>query len=186
MLSILVSVVAISVGSSEPPPCWLRDDPADLELRISRLDSTSTVLGADTVKVCYSRPRRLERPIMGRLVPFGVPWRFGANEATAIHTPVALAIGDAEIPAGSYSLYVIPGQDQWQVIINRNVERWGVPLNADVRSMDLDSAVARVEETPELVENFTMRFEPVSSDSVDLVWEWERTRVRVRIRRAES
>jgi hypothetical protein len=66
------------------------------------------------------------------------------------------------------------------------MERWGVPLNADVRSMDLDSAVARVEETPELVENFTMRFEPVSSDSVDLVWEWERTRVRVRIRRAES
>lgn len=44
-------------------------------------------LEGGTVKVCYSRPRKLGRPVMGRLVPYGEPWRLGANEATAIHVP---------------------------------------------------------------------------------------------------
>jgi hypothetical protein len=173
-------------GPTEPPPaCWLRDDPADLELRISRFDSASTVLDADTLKVCYSRPRKLDRP-MGRLVPHGVPWRLGANEATVLQTPIPLMIGEAEIPAGSYSLYAIPGPERWELIVNGTTERWGVPLNDQVRSADVDTAIAVVEPASQLMENFTRRFERRSATTVDLVWEWESTLVRVPIRRSDS
>jgi hypothetical protein len=95
-------------------------------------------------------------------------------------------IGEAEIPAGSYSLYAIPGPERWELIVNGTTERWGVPLNDQVRSADVDTAIAVVEPASQLVENFTMRFERRSATTVDLVWEWESTLVRVPIRRSDS
>jgi hypothetical protein len=181
-LLLLSVVLALPTAS---PACWIRDDPADLELRISPLDSITTVLGTDTIRICYSRPRMLGRPIMGRLVPFGAAWRLGANEATVLHTPVPLVVGDARVPAGSYSLYAIPDRDEWRLVVNATAQRWGVPISGGVREADRDTTTARVGTTPEPVEMFTMRFEPTAGGRVELVMEWERTRLRVPIRRAE-
>ncbi len=183
MITQLLTAVALTVTPLSPPPCWIRDDPADLELRISPLDSAMTTLDADTLKVCYSRPRRLGRPVMGRLVPFGKAWRLGANEATTLHTTGAVQFGDVALPAGSYTLYAIPGRDEWQVVINSSVRRWGIPLNTAVRNADLGSASVPVVELSTPVELFTVRFEPTGPDAVDLVIEWELTQVRVPIRR---
>ncbi len=183
MINQLFIAVVLTVSPPLPPPCWIRDDPADLELRISRFDSATTTLGRDTLKVCYSRLRRLGRPIMGRLVPFGETWRLGANEATTLHTTGAVRFGDVTLPAGSYSLYAIPGRDEWHVVVNSAVRRWGIPINAAVRAADLDTTIVPVDELATLVELFTVRFEPAGPDAVNLVMEWEWTRIRVPIRR---
>ena len=69
--------------------CWVQGERADLELRASPFDSATVQLVAGELKVCFSRPRTLGRPIMGRVVPFGRPWRMGADEATARTGPSA-------------------------------------------------------------------------------------------------
>jgi len=176
-------LLALTLSPSAPPPCWIRGDPADLQLRISPLDSAVTTLGADTVTLCYSRPRKLGRPVMGRLVPFGQPWRLGANEATTLHTPVPLRVGNVPVAPGSYSLYAIPDSAQWRIVVNSGVGRWGIPISDEVRREDLGETAVPVERVREAVEMFTMRFERIGADALELVIEWERTRVRVPIRR---
>src|SRR5690606_17905623 len=89
--AVLLAGFAASVPAQEAPApsCWIRPHQADLEIRASPFDSTSILLDGGEIKVCYSRPRMLGRPIMGRLVRYGEPWRFGADEATAVHVFVS-------------------------------------------------------------------------------------------------
>ena len=168
------------------PPCWIRGERADLDVRISRLDSAITTLGIDTLMVCYSRPRMLGRPIMGRVVPFGEPWRLGANEATTLTVSVPVLFGDIRLPPGTYSLYAIPEQREWRVIVNRTARRWGIPINDTVRTEDIGAVTATVEAATRPVEEFRIQFERGGRDAVDLVFEWDRTRVRVPLRRAPA
>jgi hypothetical protein len=182
----LTLVLASATVMAPSPPCWVREDPADLELRISRLDSATTTLGQDTLTVCYSRPRVLGRPIMGRVVPFGEPWRLGANEATTLTVSAPVLFGDLRLLPGSYSLYAVPERREWRLIVNGVVRRWGIPIDGTVRAQDLGATTAPVEELTESVEEFRIRFEPTGRDAVNLVIEWDRTRVRVPIRRAPA
>lgn len=180
-LGLLTSIESLpaQVDASSSPPCWVRGDPADLELRASPFDSTSVALEPGTVKVCYSRPRKLGRPIMGRLVPFGEPWRLGADEATAIHLPTPGTVAGVELEPGWYTLYVIPGEEEWRVVVNGEIRRWGIPIDDEVRGSDIGTGTALVESSDELVELLTLRLERRSASAADLVVEWDRTRVRI-------
>ena len=185
ILSLALAVASVN-GTFASPACWIRGDRADLDVRVSRLDSVITTLGTDTLVVCYSRPRMLGRPLMGRLVPFGEPWRLGANEATTLTVSAPVLFGEIRLPPGSYSLYAVPEQREWRVIVNRAARRWGIPISDTVKAQDIGAATAPVEEVTEPVEEFRIRFEPARRDAVDLVIEWDRTRVRVPIRRAPA
>lgn len=169
-------------GGDQVPPCWIRIDPADLELRISPLDSATVALGGDTVKVCYSQPRKLGRPIMGRLVPYGEPWRLGANEATALFVPFPATVAGVDVEPGWYSLYAIPGPDEWRIVVNGEARRWGIPIDGDVRARDLGSGTVPVESIADPVEMLTIRLERISGSAAEMRIEWDRTRVRVPIR----
>lgn len=161
------------------PACWVRGERADLELRASPYDSTVVALEEGTVKVCYSRPRKLGRPIMGGVVSYDEPWRFGANEATVIHVPTAATIAGVPVAAGWYSLMAVPGEREWRIVVNESVERWGVPINEQVRQADVGSGVVPVSEAVGVVELLTMELVPSGPSSADLVVAWDRTRVRV-------
>ncbi len=163
----------------EATGCWVRGDRADLELRASPFDSTAVTLEPGVVKVCYSRPRKLGRPIMGRLVPYGEAWRLGADEATAIHVPVRASIAGVPVEPGWYSLYAVPGEREWRIVVNTDARRWGVPINDAVRGADVGSGVIGVSSIPEEVEMLTLRLVPTGSSSADLVVTWDRTSVRV-------
>ena len=102
-----------SAQSKASQACWVRGSPEGLASRPSILDSASVQLGSSTVKVCYGRPRKNDRKIMGGLVPFGAPWRMGANEATVIHMPSGGSIAGVPVKAGWYSLYTIPSRKEW-------------------------------------------------------------------------
>lgn len=94
----------------------------------SRPSPPASVVGkiADTeIKIEYSSPRVNERQIWGDLVPYNRIWRTGANEATTIKVSKDISINGKSLPKGKYSLFTIPGQDIWIVIINKDWDMWG-------------------------------------------------------------
>ena len=62
-----------------------------------------------------------------------------ANEPTTLHTSVPLSVGGVSVPAGSVTLYAIPAEGHWEIVVNSSVDRWGIPINADVRAHDVGS-----------------------------------------------
>lgn len=159
-------------------PCRTRSTPEELAERASPLDSASVALDAGLVKVCYGRPQMRGREIMGGLVPFDQPWRTGANEPTSIHLPASGTIAGVAVDPGWYSLYTIPGAEEWEVVVNTERERWGVPIDEEVRAQDVGSATVpagSVDGAP--VESLTISLERTFGSSADLVVEWETTRL---------
>ena len=183
-----VMLVAAPPGMSQAAPftCWIRGAANQLAQRPSPLDSTAVEMAGATVKVCYGRPSARGRKIMGGLVPFGEPWRLGANEATTIHVPFAAELAGVRVGAGTYTLYTIPGEARWQIVVNRGVQRWGVPIDEPVRGQDVGAGTVAVEKLEQPVETLTLKLAPVTGDSTELVVEWERTRVRIPVRRVSS
>ena len=185
-IALLAALTAPAFGqAAAAPACWVRGEPARLAQRASPLDSVEIRLGDGAVKICYSRPAARGREVMGGLVPWGEPWRLGANEAAAIHVPFAAEIAGVRVEPGSYSLYTIPRDTSWQIIVNRTVQRWGIPINPQVRAQDVGSGAARVETLAAPVETLTLRFGPVVGSATELIVEWERTRVRIPLRRVD-
>lgn len=160
--------------------CFLRgatvEESAD---RPSPLQATAFRVGDTTGQICYGAPSARDRVVMGELVPFDEPWRSGANEATAIHLDGPATIGGIALAAGSYSLYTIPTASSWEVVLNSNVERWGIPISPEVRATDVGSFTVTPEATSNMVETMTYGFESTGQNSGEIVLEWETTRVRI-------
>jgi hypothetical protein len=163
--------------------CWIQGDASGVARRPSPLDSTSVALDGGTIKVCYGRPSARGRAVIGALVPYGEPWRLGANEATAIHVPFRARIAGTDVQPGWYSLYVVPEAKQWRVLLNRTAQRWGVPINSLVREKDVGSGVVPVEHLDKPVETLTITLSRQSSSSATMDVAWENTRVRIPVDR---
>lgn len=161
--------------------CWIQGDASTVKARPSALDSTSVTLDAGTIKVCYGRPSARGRQVMGQLVPYGAPWRLGANEATAICVSFAARIAGTNVTPGWYSLYVVPEEKQWRIVVNRVPQRWGTPVDDEVRAQDVGSAVVPVERLDKPVETLTLTLHRQSKSAASLDVEWENTRVRIPI-----
>ena len=76
------------------------------------------------IKVTYSRPQLKGRDL-SELAPNGKVWRTGANEAANIRIYTDMKIGGKTINAGEYSLFTIPGEKEWTIIINKDINVWG-------------------------------------------------------------
>lgn len=185
-VTLLAGLMALPLEAQNLPGCWRRGNPAQLAERPSPPDSAVVAVDGATIKVCYSRPSARGRTVMGELVPYGEPWRLGANEATAIHLPFAAEIAGVRVGPGSYSLYVIPGETEWTVAVNRSVERWGIPIDDGVRAQDVGRGTVAVERLDRHVEQLTLRLEPARQGATELIVEWERTRVRIPIRKVQG
>jgi Protein of unknown function (DUF2911) len=163
--------------------CWVRDTASDIGRRASKHDSSSVALDGGTIKVCYGRPQRRGRVVMGELVPYGAPWRMGADEATAIHVPFQARIAGVNVEPGWYSLYAIPESNQWRIAVNRDARRWGVPINDLIRSKDVGSGVVPAEHLDKPVDALTITLRSTSKSAATMDVEWENTRVRVPLER---
>lgn len=78
-----------------------------------------------TVTVNYGSPSVKGREIWGGLVPYGKIWRAGANDATTIETDKDLTVEGKTLPAGKYSIFIIPEKDNATVIFNKVAKQWG-------------------------------------------------------------
>ncbi|MGC2194646.1 MAG: DUF2911 domain-containing protein [Terriglobales bacterium] len=130
-----------------------------------------------SIKVDYSSPRAKGRKIFGELVPYGQVWRTGANEATTFVTDTNLTIGGKDVPAGNYTMFTVPNQDKWALIISKKTGEWGIPYP---EGQDLMRADMSVSKTAAPVENFTISFHEMGTGCHMFV-DWENTRATVEI-----
>jgi len=134
--------------------------------------------GGKSVTIDYSSPRAKGRKIYGGLVPFGEVWRTGANEATTFVTTADLVVGGTAVPAGSYTLFTVPGKDKWALVLSKKTGEWGTAYPG--ASNDLARIDMKVAALPAAVENFTIAFEKAGMGAT-LNIDWETTRASVAV-----
>ena len=130
------------------------------------------------VKIDYSSPRAKGRKIFGDLVPYGQVWRTGANEATAFVTDTNVSAGGKNVPTGSYTIFTVPEQDKWTLVVSKKTGEWGTDYPGEKE--DLVRAPMNVSKTSSAVENFTISFDEKGS-SCTMNLDWENTRASVDI-----
>tara|TARA_A100000171_G_scaffold22530_1_gene20955 strand:+ start:2947 stop:3486 length:540 start_codon:yes stop_codon:yes gene_type:complete len=128
---------------------------------------------AINIEVTYSRPFKKDREIFGKLVPYGKWWRTGANEATTIQLSRDVSFSGKTLKAGLYSLVTIPGETEWQIIFNNQIHDWGTVYTPEDDELRV---TAKVEELPEVVEQFTIDFSEENGGPV-LIMAWDKTKV---------
>jgi Protein of unknown function (DUF2911) len=131
-----------------------------------------------SITIDYSSPRVRNRKIFGGLVPYNEVWRAGANEATTFVTTTDLEVGGKRVPAGSYTLFVLPAEHEWTLIISKKTGEWGIPYPGE--KFDFLRVPMKLGETPAHVEDFTISFDKAGKGCT-LKMEWERTRATIAI-----
>jgi Protein of unknown function (DUF2911) len=131
-----------------------------------------------TIHVDYSSPRMRGRKIFGELVPYGEPWRVGANDATSFVIDANVKVGGKDVPAGSYTLFALPNPDSWQLIISKQTGEWGIPYPG--AEYDFARVPVKVSKLPSPVEDFTISFDS-SGGVCTMRLDWETTRASVAI-----
>jgi hypothetical protein len=128
------------------------------------------------VKITYGRPHKRGRNIFGELVPYGEIWRTGANEATEITTTGRIKLAGKEVRPGTYSIFTIPREDKWTIILNKDLGQWGAYNYRE--SFDLMRFDVPVETTGEIWEPFTIEFEQVKNGA-NIIMKWDKTQVKI-------
>jgi Protein of unknown function (DUF2911) len=140
--------------------------------------ATCNLAGGKTITVDYSSPRMKGRKIFGELVPYGKIWRAGANEATTFVADADVTVGGTAVPAGSYTIFTIPGEGKWMLVISKKTGEWGTPYPGPEN--DLARVDMKVSKLAAPVENFTIVFDRGASGCT-LRMEWETTSASVDI-----
>ena len=110
-----------------------------------------TIDGAN-ISIEYGRPSLKGRE-EAKLMPPGKEWRTGADEATTLKTDKSLMFGSLMVPPGSYTLYTVPGEGKWDLVISKKTGQWGVPYPA---GEDLGRAPMTVTKNASPVEQLTI------------------------------
>ncbi|RYD98662.1 MAG: DUF2911 domain-containing protein [Sphingobacteriales bacterium] len=154
---------------------------ADAQLRTPAPSPTQMIrqdFGISSAELNYSRPAMRGRKIFGDLVPFGQVWRTGANSATRIKFADDVTIGGQALKAGEYAIFTIPGEKEWEIIINKGTANWGTDYKQD---LDLFRIKVPSTTTAMPVESFTMQFANLKANGMDLQMMWDRTAVNIPI-----
>ena len=166
-------VVLIAVMATAQQPAQ------DKSKRPSPHETAEIALKGKKITIEYGRPFLKGRKVGQELAPYGKVWRTGADEATTLKTEVDLNIGGVKVPAGTYTLYTLPAEGTWKLIINKQTGQWGTKYD---ESQDL----ARVDMTktalPESVEQFTISFAKKGENAADLNLDWANMRVSVALK----
>jgi|SRR5687767_4896511 len=124
------------------------------------------VIDGSDITVSYSSPAVKGRMIWGSLVPYGKVWRTGANEATVFETSKDIVLNGQTLPAGKYSLFTIPGENEWTIIFNSDWNQWGA------FKYNKEKDVLRLTARPDKSTSFNERLKfEVIDDEVVMYWE---------------
>ena len=121
-------------------------------------------------RLVYSRPQRNGRNVFGELLEYNKVWRLGANEATEIEFYKDVIINGKVIAKGRYTLYAIPTEEKWTIIVNKETDIWGAfkyDSGKDVLRVDVP-----VQKQTEPLEAFTMFFEK-SGSGFNMIAAWD-------------
>jgi len=168
-LAVMVAILVVGISAQEQQKAPL-SPPGTASVKFD---------DGKTVAIDYSRPSMRNRKIFGELVPYGQIWRTGANSATSFKTDVALTVGGAAVPAGSYTLYTIPGETSWKLIINKQTGQWGTDYDEKQDLARVDMKVAK-NATP--TEQFTISLDKTGGSSATLKLDWASTTASVDVK----
>ena len=150
--------------------------------RVSPASEVEQMVGLTEIEIEYSRPSMRGREVFGNLVPFGKVWRTGADNSTKISFDTDVIISGKTIQSGTYSIFSIPNKESWEVILYSDVELWGVPRdwseNKIVFSSMFDVKKLKKSNT---VETFTISFNDLTNNDVNMSISWENTSVDIKI-----
>jgi hypothetical protein len=135
-------------------------------------------LGDDNnyIKVTYGQPMKKGREIFGNLVPYGKIWRTGANEATEITFTKDVLIEKKMIKAGTYTLFSIPEEDRWTIILNAVLGQWGAYKYDENKSQNVAEFSVPVDKSSDEYEAFTIQFEQTKKGA-ELILLWDKTKI---------
>jgi hypothetical protein len=126
-----------------------------------------------TIDVKYNTPHLRGRHIGGpEIVPYGQVWRTGANPATTIITSVPLKFGTLTVPAGTHTLYTLPNESGWQLIINNQTGQWGTEYHQE---QDLGRVPMQSKKLSSPQEVMSISFENTKPNSTEMHVRWENT-----------
>jgi len=154
---------------------------AHAQLVLPRPSPKATVMqqiGITDMTIAYSRPGVKGRAIWGALVPWGQPWRTGANEATTFTTTDEIKVGGKALPAGTYSFFTIPAEGEWAVIFSKQQGQWGA------YQYDPQQDAARVMAKPSTADHLEwmeFSFEDMTPTTANLTLRWEKLKLVVPI-----
>ena len=134
--------------------------------------TSSVTIAGRKITVDYYAPSRHDRKVMGGLVPFGVVWCTGANIATKITTETPLRMGDLELPKGEYSIWTLPGEKEWMLIINKETGQFHLNYNG---ALDFGRTKMNVKSIPNMVETFRIDLRNDGGNKGTLALVWEKT-----------
>jgi hypothetical protein len=143
--------------------------------RVSPHETVTANVAGNNIKVVYGRPYTKDpksgekRTVWGGLVPYGKVWRMGADEATLFTTEKDIKMGDTTIPAGTYSLYMLPQEDGARLIINKQTGQWGTKYD---EAQDLARVPLKKEALREPVDQLTIAITDTDAGGVlKIMWE---------------
>lgn len=139
--------------------------------------------GTLVARAIFSRPQKKGRPIFGNLVEYGKIWRLGANEATELEFYRPVSIGGKTVPKGRYTVYAIPSETKWTVILNKQTDIWGAykyEPQLDVVRVDVPVSASQEE-----IEAFSMVFEKAAGGA-NLLMGWDKTQISLPIRWSDT
>lgn len=127
------------------------------------------------IKIVYSRPQLNGRSIE-KLAKPGEVWRLGANEAAELHVYTDMKLGDSKVSKGTYTVYAIPGEENWTVIVSKDLNVWGSYFYNEAN--DVARITVPITKGDESLEAFSIAFEK-SDDGVHMHMGWGTIRVAV-------
>jgi hypothetical protein len=136
--------------------------------------TASTVIDGDHISIEYYAPSMHGRKVMGGLVPYDEVWCTGANWATKITTEADLDINGLKVPKGSYSIWTLPNEKQWMLIINKQTGQFHLDYD---QSRDFARVKMNVKSLPSPVETFKIELQSsgtgaaANKGTLSLLWE---------------
>ena len=150
------------------------------QIKIPAASPAATIkqaIGLTEVTIEYSRPQLKGRSMFEDLTREGEVWRTGANMSTKITFSDEVKLNGNKVPAGTYSLYSIPGQENWTIIINKKIS-WGTQYD---ESEDLLRFDVKRHEFPIRYETFTFFFGKITDNSCSIGFLWENSLVGIEL-----
>jgi len=146
----------------------------------------SATINGKAITITYSSPRVRGRE--GKIYtkdglishdPHYPVWRGGANAATTLKTDADLTIGNLNVPAGTYTLFVdISDPAKWYFIVNKQTGEWGLDYDG---SHDLGKTPMTMSKPPSMVEDLKYTLKDNGGGKATLTLTWENMRASVPI-----
>lgn len=138
-------------------------------------------VGTAKVNLFYCSPSKKGREIFGSLIKYGEVWRTGANEPTTFETDKNLMIDGKKLPAGKYSLWTIPQQDSWTVILNKEIPVWGDNTDGKAARNDKTDVIQIVVPIEKLTASQEKLSIDVNNNALNISWDMTKVTVPITV-----